>query len=96
MAPLTLAIAIKAVERLQKEKALYKKDLLDQQLALESLKNNNADEILIKKQLEVYEETKKMIPEIDVKIEDHKKRLEILLNESYDDEESQKAMSMLE
>lgn len=96
MAPLTLEIAVKALQRLKKEKGSYIEDLKEQDIELETLRNRNADEILMKKHTELYEETKRMLPELDSKIKLHNERLSSLLKTNPNDEYAQEAKLILQ
>lgn len=96
MAPLPLEIAVKALQRLKKEKESYIKELKEQEIELETLKNRNADEILLKKHTEVCEETKRMLPELDSQIKLHTERLLSLLKTYPNDEYAQEANVVLQ
>lgn len=84
MAPTQLEIKTKALGRLVKEEGLYQRELEDQEKVIEGLKAQNADSYEIKKQIEVLDDTKKVIPEIRKKIRESKESLEAFL-ESYTD-----------
>ncbi|ODQ82564.1 hypothetical protein BABINDRAFT_24426, partial [Babjeviella inositovora NRRL Y-12698] len=86
MAPTKLEIKLKSLNRLMKEESLYREELAEQQVVVDNLKANNADEYDLKKQIEVLEETRKMIPELLKKVTEHKQALDEFL-ESYSGEE---------
>lgn len=82
MAPTPLEIKTKALGRLVKEESLYQQELKDQEKVVSELKAANGDEYEIKKQIEVFEDTKQMIPEIRTKIKESLESLESFI-ESY-------------
>eukprot|EP00112_Aurelia_sp_Birch-Aquarium-sp1_P010424 Seg2224.3 transcript_id=Seg2224.3/GoldUCD/mRNA.D3Y31 product="Tubulin-specific chaperone A" protein_id=Seg2224.3/GoldUCD/D3Y31 len=51
------------VKRLNKEKGMYEKEVKDQESKVESMKSAGKDEHEIKQQLEVLNESKRMIPD---------------------------------
>ncbi|XP_013411497.1 tubulin-specific chaperone A [Lingula anatina] len=51
------------VKRLAKEKTMYEKEAVQQEEKIEKMKAENADEYDIKKQTEVLQESKMMIPD---------------------------------
>lgn len=87
MAPGKLDIKVKALQRLVKEKSYYVKELEEQESALAALTTNRGDEYEIKKQGELVAETKRMLPELDIKISKHKEELAKFI-EGYKGEES--------
>jgi tubulin-specific chaperone A len=82
MAPSQLEIKTKALGRLVKEEGLYQKEVKEQEQVVEKLKAVNGDEYDIKKQIEVLNDTKQMVPEIRQKIKQSLDALEAYL-ESY-------------
>lgn len=76
MAPTQLEIKTKSLGRLIKEESLYQQELKEQESHVENLKTSNADSYEIKKQVEVLDDTKKVIPEIRKKISEAKDSLE--------------------
>lgn len=95
MAPSTLQVLTKAIQRLEKEGNLYKNDIAEQEREMETLINNNADEVLIRKHREVLDESKRMIPELNRKLSDHKNRLRVFLQSYSGDEDVQAATSLI-
>lgn len=69
-----LKIQTGVVKRLAKEKTMYEKEVVDQSAKVEKMKADEKDEYDIKKQIEVLEESKIMIP-------DCKRRLKTAYNE---------------
>lgn len=86
MPPSQLAIKTNALKRLIKEKSLYSQEVEDQSKYVQQLKASNSDEYELKKQIEVLEESKRMVPQVDSKIEAMKKSLKDFL-ESYNGDE---------
>lgn len=76
MAPTQLEIKSKALARLIKEEGLYQKELKEQEEHVQGLKSSNADSYEIKKQEEVLEDTRKVIPEVRKKISEAQESLE--------------------
>lgn len=75
MAPSKLEIKVKALQRLLREKEYYEKELKEQEQELENMKQSSRDEYEIKKQDELVAEAKRMLPELDSKIKQHKAEL---------------------
>ncbi|ODV61548.1 Rbl2p [Ascoidea rubescens DSM 1968] len=72
MALTKLQIKTKALQRLIKEEKYYHVELKEQQDVIEQMKNNpDKDEYDLKKQVEVLEDTRQMIPELRKKINEH-------------------------
>ncbi|EDV27015.1 Tubulin-specific chaperone A [Trichoplax sp. H2] len=63
-----LKIKTGVVRRLVKEKAMYEKEVIDQQARIDKLKANNEDEYVIKKQIEVLQESENIIPDCQKRI----------------------------
>ncbi|XP_067057316.1 tubulin-specific chaperone A-like isoform X1 [Acropora muricata] len=58
-----LHIKTGVLKRLSKEKVMYEKEVVDQSAKIDKMKAENKDEHDIKKQIEVLEESKIMIPD---------------------------------
>lgn len=86
MSPTQVQIKVNALKRLIKEKNLYGQEVLEQENFVNHMKATNADEYEIKKQLQVLEESQRMIPELNDKITEHRKELQKFV-ESYSGEE---------
>lgn len=86
MAPSQLQIKVNALKRLTKEESMYKDDVEQQEKHIAQMKADNADEYEIRKQVEVLQESNRMIPTVTGKIAEHKSALESFL-ETYDGEE---------
>lgn len=86
MPPTPLQIKVSALKRLIKEESLYQQEVVEQEQYVEQMKKNNSDEYELKKQVQVLEESQRMVPEVSRKIEDHKQALAQFL-ESYKGEE---------
>lgn len=89
MAPSKLDIKVKALQRLLRERTYYAKELDEQQKHLDSMKAGEGDEYEIKKQSELVAESKRMIPELEKKIETHKMELRKFLDEYKGDENTE-------
>lgn len=87
MPPSPLQIKINALKRLIKEEGLYKKEAEEQAARVSMMKEGNEDEYDIRKQEEVLEEARKMVPEIAVKIAEHKEALREFLTNYTGDED---------
>lgn len=84
MAPSTLQIKTRALERLIKEEKLYREEYKEQEDYVNQLKANpETDEFDLKKQIEILNESEKMIPAIRGKVAEHLKDLKEYLS-SYD------------
>ncbi|CCH42939.1 Tubulin-specific chaperone A [Wickerhamomyces ciferrii] len=81
MAPSQLEIKTKALGRLIKEESLYQDELKAQEAHVEQLKSSGADQYDLKKQVEVLDDTKNVIPEIRKKIDEAQQSLEEFLKE---------------
>ncbi|CAH6721610.1 tubulin-specific chaperone A [[Candida] jaroonii] len=95
MPPSQLAIKTNALKRLIKEKSLYSQEVEDQSKYVQQLKASNSDEYELKKQIEVLEESKRMVPQVDSKIEAMKKSLKDFLESYNGDEDVATAKSLL-
>lgn len=75
MAPTLLQIKVKALQRLLKEKNLYADEVQEHVRTLEQMKSTGADDYEIKKHSQVLEESKRMVPELEKKIKEHRQSL---------------------
>ena len=88
MAPTQLEIKVRALQRLVKEEQFYQQELKDQTEHVEKLKKEkDVDPYDLKKQVEVLEDTQRLLPTIYKKIEEFKEDLQGYL-EGYDGSES--------
>lgn len=87
MAPGKLEIKVKALQRLLNEREYYGNEIKEQEAVHENMKLSNGDEYEIKKHGELVAELKRMLPELDTKIKQHRAELAKFL-ESYKGEES--------
>ncbi|EDO16547.1 hypothetical protein Kpol_1064p28 [Vanderwaltozyma polyspora DSM 70294] len=91
MAPTQLEIKVKALQRLVKEEGFYQQELKDQTDYVEKLrKDSSVDPYDLKKQIEVQQDTERLLPTLYKKIGEFKENLEEYLktyqgNESLDD-----------
>ncbi|XP_078531344.1 tubulin-specific chaperone A [Lissotriton helveticus] len=75
------------VKRLVKEKAMYEKEAKQQEEKVEKLKADGGDEYVIKKQIEVLQESRMMIPDCQRRLEAaHGDLTQLLENEKELDE----------
>lgn len=95
MAPTQLQIKVNALKRLIKEETLYQKEVKEQEQHVATMKKDNADEYEIKKQIEVLEESQRMVPEITAKINQHKSALAKFLETYNGDEDLSAAEELL-
>lgn len=86
MAPSPVQIKVNALKRLIKEETLYKQEVTEQESYVNQMRANKVDEYELKKQIEVLEESQRMVPEVTKKIAQHKEALSQFL-ESYDGED---------
>ncbi|KXJ16104.1 tubulin-specific chaperone A [Exaiptasia diaphana] len=95
-----LKIKTGVVKRLGKEKTMYEKEVVDQSKKVEKMKEENKDEHDIKKQIEVLEESKTMIPDCKRRLKTAYEDLKNLIDETRTDlaetEEFKQANQMLE
>ena len=88
MAPTQLEIKVRALQRLVKEEQFYQQELKDQTEHVEKLKKEkDVDPYDLKKQVEVLEDTQRLLPTIYKKIEEFKEDLQDYM-EGYDGSES--------
>ncbi|KAF6066908.1 Tubulin binding cofactor A family protein [Candida albicans] len=62
MGPSPLQIKVNALKRLIKEEKLSKQEVAEQEQHINQMKANNADEYELKKQIQVLEESQRMVP----------------------------------
>lgn len=96
MGPTPLAIKVNALKRLIKEETLYKQEVSEQKSIVDQMKANNADSYEIKKQIEVLNESERMVPELTKKIATHKKSLQEYLDSYGGDEDLSAAQELLQ
>lgn len=87
MAPSQLDIKTRALGRLIKEESLYHQELSEQERVVASMKQQQADPYELKKQVEVLEDTRKMIPELRKKVKESLGSLEHFLGEYSGDDD---------
>ncbi|XP_067057317.1 tubulin-specific chaperone A-like isoform X2 [Acropora muricata] len=75
-----LHIKTGVLKRLSKEKVMYEKEVVDQSAKIDKMKAENKDEHDIKKQIEVLEESKIMIPDCKRRIKSAYNDLQTLVN----------------
>ncbi|KAI5968303.1 RBL2 [Candida margitis] len=95
MAPSQLQIKVNALKRLIKEKDLYQQEATEQEQYVKQMKANNSDEYELKKQVEVLEESQKMVPQVSEKIAQLKKSLQEYLENYTGDEDVTAAKELL-
>lgn len=86
MSPTALQIKVKALQRLIKEKSFYSKEVTECAHKLEQMKSAGADQYDVMKQTQIWEESQRMVPELERKIQDHTQSLSEFLK-TYDGEE---------
>lgn len=80
MAPTQLEIKVRALQRLVKEETYYQEELKEQTAHVESMKTNkDVDVYDLKKQVEVQQDTERLLPALYKKIEEFKDNLEDFL-----------------
>lgn len=95
MPPSPLQVKVNALKRLIKEEKLYQQEATEQEQLVKSMQLNNADEYEIKKQIEVLQESQRMVPEITNKIAQHKEALKAFLDGFKGDEDMSAAEELL-
>jgi tubulin-specific chaperone A len=95
MSPSQLQIKVSALKRLLKEETLYQQEVKEQEHYVAKMKENNADEYEIKKQIEVLHESQRMVPEVTTKIKEHKIALQKFLESYNGDEETSIAKELI-
>ncbi|CAK7903201.1 tubulin-specific chaperone A [[Candida] anglica] len=96
MAPTPLQIKVNSLKRLIKEETLYKQEVTDQEKYVEQMKSKDADEYELKKQVQVLEESQRMVPELTRKIKEHKEALVSFLDTYTGDEDVSVAKSLIQ
>lgn len=86
MLPNQLSIKTNAVRRLINEYKIYTKEVSDQESYVEQLKSANTDEYEVKKQIEILEESKRMVVQLKTKVAQSKEGLAKYL-ETYNGDE---------
>lgn len=95
MAPSQLEIKVNALKRLIKEESLYTHEVEEQEKYVKQMEANQADKYELKKQNQVLEESKKMVPEVTKKINEHKESLKEFLSSYNGDEDVSAAQQLL-
>lgn len=95
MPPSQLQVKVNALKRLIKEEKLYQQEVTEQEQYVKSMQLNNADEYEIKKQIEVLQESQRMVPEITTKIFQHKEALKAFLDSFKGDEDTSAAKELV-
>ncbi|KAK6205097.1 tubulin binding cofactor A [Scheffersomyces amazonensis] len=95
MSPTQLTIKVNALKRLIKEEKLYQQEVNEQESYVESMKTNNGDKYEIKKQVEVLDESKRMIEELKKKLVTYKEDLKTFIASYSGDEDLTAAKELL-
>ncbi|KAK6459981.1 tubulin binding cofactor A [Scheffersomyces coipomensis] len=95
MSPTQLTIKVNALKRLIKEETLYQQEVNEQESYVESMKSNNGDEYEIKKQVEVLDESKRMITELKKKLVSYTDDLKTFVENYTGDEDLSSAKELL-
>lgn len=95
MAPAPLQIKVNALKRLIKEEKLYQQEGEDQEKYVAQMKANKHDIYEIRKQIEVLDESKRMVPQVTQKIKEHREGLAIFLETYQGDEDVTVAKSLI-
>ncbi|EGW34156.1 uncharacterized protein SPAPADRAFT_59576 [Spathaspora passalidarum NRRL Y-27907] len=95
MSPSPLQVKVSALKRLIKEEKLYQQEVSEQEQYVNKMKESNADEYEIKKQVEVLEESKRMVPQVTKKIGEHREALKSFLETYSGDEDLTAAKELL-
>lgn len=97
MAPTQLEIKVKALQRLQKEEGFYQQELRDQEAHVASLKErDDVDAYDLKKQIEILEDTKRLLPTLYTKIAEFRDNLSEFVDDYAGSESLEEARSVLE
>ena len=96
MSPTPLEIKTKAVQRLLKEEQLYLKDISEQEEQLQQMRASDTDEYEIKKYEKVLDESKRMVPELKKKIQEHAKGLKSYIEDYKGDEDTSDLKALLQ
>lgn len=95
MAPSQLQIKVNALKRLIKEESLYRQEVTEQEQFVAQMRTNNSDEYELKKQIQVLEESQRMVPEVTKKISQHRDALKLYLDTYKGDEDVSAATELL-
>ena len=95
MGPSPLQIKVNALKRLIKEEKLCKQEVAEQEQHVNQMKANNADEYELKKQIQVLEESQRMVPEVTKKITQYRQALREFLDSYKGDEDVTEAKELL-
>ncbi|CAK9437265.1 uncharacterized protein LODBEIA_P16430 [Lodderomyces beijingensis] len=93
--PTQLQIKVDALKRVIKEEKLYRQEVAEQDKYVAQMKANNADEYEIKKQVEVLEESQRMVPVVGDKIKELKQSLKEYLGTYTGEEDTSEAKSLI-
>lgn len=96
MAPSQLQIKTNALKRLLKEESLYQQEVTEQEKFVSQMQANNTDEYELKKQVQVLDESKRMVPEVSQKIKEHKELLKKYLDEYSGSEDLSESKQLVE
>lgn len=96
MSPTPLEIKTKAVQRLLKEEQLYLKEISEQEEQLQQMRASDTDEYEIKKYEKVLDESKRMVPELKKKIQEHAKGLNSYIEDYKGDEDTSDLKALLQ
>ena len=95
MGPSPLQIKVNALKRLIKEEKLSKQEVAEQEQHINQMKANNADEYELKKQIQVLEESQRMVPEVTKKVAEYIQALKEFLDSYKGDEDVTEAKELL-
>lgn len=95
MGPSPLQIKVNALKRLIKEEKLSKQEVAEQEQHINQMKANNADEYELKKQIQVLEESQRMVPEVTEKVAEYRQALKEFLDSYKGDEDVTEAKELL-
>ena len=95
MGPSPLQIKVNALKRLIKEEKLSKQEVAEQEQHINQMKANNADEYEVKKQIQVLEESQRMVPEVTKKVAEYRQALKEFLDSYKGDEDVTEAKELL-
>ncbi|AOW31201.1 hypothetical protein MG5_05797 [Candida albicans P57072] len=95
MGPSPLQIKVNALKRLIKEEKLSKQEVAEQEQHINQMKANNADEYELKKQIQVLEESQRMVPEVTKKVAEYRQALKEFLDSYKGDEDVTEAKELL-
>ncbi|RLP66958.1 hypothetical protein L150_05741 [Candida albicans Ca529L] len=95
MGPSPLQIKVNALKRLIKEEKLSRQEVAEQEQHINQMKANNADEYELKKQIQVLEESQRMVPEVTKKVAEYRQALKEFLDSYKGDEDVTEAKELL-